>query len=171
MRIPERSGIEQRVISRRHFVQGVAVAAAAGFGLWRLPEMARGATSPALVLTGNSFDLTIKETPVNFTRRPAVATAVNGIVPGPILRWREGDTVRIAVTNHLREFGSIHWHGSVLFRIRAHLLLQRPGAIPRPGRGLLRYTRNQPLNRPATMRLLQRPRSEPRYRFGSFRPR
>jgi hypothetical protein len=40
---------------------------------------------------------------VNFTGRRSVTTAVNGSVPGPILRWREGDTVTLAVTNRLPE--------------------------------------------------------------------
>jgi len=48
---------------------------------------------------------------VNITGKPAIATAVNGLVPAPILRWREGDTVTLAVTNTLREASSIHWHG------------------------------------------------------------
>jgi CopA family copper-resistance protein len=40
-----------------------------------------------------------------------LATGVNGSVPAPILRWREGDTVTLAVTNRLPEPSSIHWHG------------------------------------------------------------
>jgi FtsP/CotA-like multicopper oxidase with cupredoxin domain len=39
-----------------------------------------------------------------------LATAVNGSVPGPTLRWREGDAVTLAVTNRLKEMTSIHWH-------------------------------------------------------------
>lgn len=104
----------KRAITRRRFVQGVAAgAAAAGLGLWRLPGLARAGigVAPAPILTGNTFDLTIEEVPVNFTGHPSVATAVNGLVPGPTLRWREGDTVTIWVTNHLKEFTSIHWHG------------------------------------------------------------
>ncbi len=62
-------------------------------------------------LTGKDFELTIDSLPVNFTGRRSVATAVNGSVPGPILRWREGDTVTIAVTNRLPMPASIHWHG------------------------------------------------------------
>ena len=33
------------------------------------------------------------------------------LFPDPILRWREGDTVTIAVTNRLKGQTSIHWHG------------------------------------------------------------
>jgi CopA family copper-resistance protein len=63
------------------------------------------------VLAGTHFDLTIDQLPVNFTGRDAIATAVNGSVPGPVLRWREGDTVTLAVTNRLPATSSIHWHG------------------------------------------------------------
>lgn len=69
-----------------------------------------GAQPPA-ILTGKHFDLTIDSIPVNYTGRRTMATAVNGSVPGPTLKWREGDTVTIAVTNRLKEASSIHWHG------------------------------------------------------------
>jgi CopA family copper-resistance protein len=48
---------------------------------------------------------------VNYTGRPAHATAVNGSVPAPTLRWHEADTVTISVTNRLKVPTSIHWHG------------------------------------------------------------
>jgi len=43
-----------------------------------------------------------------------MATAINGSIPAPTLRWREGDIVTIRVTNRLREATSIHWHGILL---------------------------------------------------------
>jgi FtsP/CotA-like multicopper oxidase with cupredoxin domain len=49
--------------------------------------------------------------PLTINSRLATATGVNGQVPAPILRWREGDTVTLAVTNRLSEPSSIHWHG------------------------------------------------------------
>jgi len=49
--------------------------------------------------------------PVNLTGRVTTATSINGQLPAPILRWREGDTVTLAVTNRLSEPTSIHWHG------------------------------------------------------------
>jgi CopA family copper-resistance protein len=112
MNMAERSQIKPRMITRRRFVQGVAAGAvAAGCALWRIPGMARAGSAVAPILAGRSFDLAIENVPVNFTGRPSFATAVNGLVPGPILRWREGDTVKISVTNHLPEYSSIHWHG------------------------------------------------------------
>ena len=62
-------------------------------------------------LTGTEFDLEIARLPVNFTGRASVATAVNGQVPAPLLRMRDGDTVTVRVTNRLSEHTSIHWHG------------------------------------------------------------
>ncbi|MGO9059245.1 MAG: copper resistance system multicopper oxidase [Candidatus Binataceae bacterium] len=99
-------------ISRRRFVQGVASGAAlAGIGLWRWPAAAIGSAFPTAVLKGDNFKLTVEDVPVNFTGYSSTATAVNGLVPGPLLRFREDDTVTIAVTNRLGETSSIHWHG------------------------------------------------------------
>ncbi|KWT91632.1 Multicopper oxidase [Variovorax sp. WDL1] len=41
----------------------------------------------------------------------ATPTVVNGLLPGPVLRFREGETATIRVTNQLEETSSIHWHG------------------------------------------------------------
>ena len=48
-------------------------------------------------LRGTAFDLAIGETLMNFTGSPKVALTINGSVPGPLLRWREGDTVTLRV--------------------------------------------------------------------------
>jgi CopA family copper-resistance protein len=57
------------------------------------------------------YSLTIAEQDVNYSGRPARAVTVNGGVPGPVLRFREGDRARIHVHNRLRVPTSIHWHG------------------------------------------------------------
>lgn len=75
---------------------------------------ARWGSLPAAVLTGTQFDLTIDELPVNFTGARRTAVAINGQVPGPTLRLREGDTVTIRVTNRLRETTALHWHGLIV---------------------------------------------------------
>lgn len=98
--------------SRRRFIAGLA----AGGMLLGLPPWIKtaqaGETTPlAEILTGTEFDLTIAETPVNFTGAPRTATTVNGSIPAPTLRWREGDTVTLRVTNRLAEETSLHWHG------------------------------------------------------------
>jgi CopA family copper-resistance protein len=68
----------------------------------------------AETLRGNKFDLNVAYQPVNFTGKDRMATAVNGSVPAPTLRWREGDRVTLSVTNNLAEDSSIHWHGLIL---------------------------------------------------------
>jgi CopA family copper-resistance protein len=72
------------------------------------------ATGTPQVLSGTEFDLTIADAPVNFTGMPRMATTINGSIPAPVLRWREGDTVTLRVTNRMREWTSVHWHGILL---------------------------------------------------------
>jgi len=89
----------------------VASAAVLGTLGGRLTTHARARRGSPPVLAGKDFRLSVDRLPVNFTGRDAVATAINGTVPAPTLRWREGDRLTIAVTNHLDETTSIHWHG------------------------------------------------------------
>jgi len=100
------------MVLRRRFVQGLAGGALL---LTSLRHVSLGAQdrNPS-VLTGPDFDLTIGETPVSYTGRARIATAVNAQVPAPLLRMRQGDLVRIRVTNRLRARTSIHWHGFIL---------------------------------------------------------
>ncbi|MGC8549665.1 MAG: copper resistance system multicopper oxidase [Acidobacteriaceae bacterium] len=100
-----------RSVTRRRFVQGVAAGAAVAAAGWSgLPAWGEAAVFEPKVLTGRHFELTIDYLPVNFTGRRAMAMAVNGSVPGPVLRWREGDDVTIAVTNRMKVPTSLHWH-------------------------------------------------------------
>ncbi len=103
-------------LPRRRFVQGLAAGSLlAGLGFGSSGLFAKpGARSGPDTLRGTRFDLDIGLQPVNFTGSPAVATAINGSVPSPVLRWREGDEVTLRVTNHLAEPSSIHWHGIIL---------------------------------------------------------
>jgi len=106
-------------LPRRRFIRGLAAGGILlGLSPWLSPARAQYAagtiTGSAKVLSGTEFDLTIAETPVNFTGSPRLATTINGSIPAPTLRWREGDTVTIRVTNRLAEETSIHWHGILL---------------------------------------------------------
>ncbi|MDQ3202650.1 MAG: copper resistance system multicopper oxidase [Pseudomonadota bacterium] len=101
--------------SRRTFVKGLAAAGIlGGLGLWRTPVWAINSPGEAHVLAGTDFDLFIGETPVNITGNPRTAMTINGGIPGPLLRWREGDTVTLRVRNKLNADTSIHWHGILL---------------------------------------------------------
>ncbi len=105
-------------VSRRQFVQGLAAGGAAlGFALHPRASWALGTTGYPGVLAGTDFDLSIAEMPVNFTGRTRPAATVNGSLPAPILRWREGTRVSLRVRNDLPPRSihgaqtSLHWHG------------------------------------------------------------
>ncbi|MFM9379648.1 copper resistance system multicopper oxidase [Pseudomonas sp. UV AK001] len=101
--------------SRRTFVKGLAAGGLlGGLGLWRTPVWALNSPGELNELTGTDFELFIDETPVNFTGQSRTAITINGGVPGPLLRWREGDTVTLRVRNRLKADTSIHWHGILL---------------------------------------------------------
>ncbi|EGH31653.1 copper resistance system multicopper oxidase [Pseudomonas syringae] len=101
--------------SRRTFVKGLAAAGVlGGLGLWRSPSWAASGSPALSVLSGTEFDLSIGEMPVNITGRRRTAMAINGGLPGPLLRWKEGDTVTLRVRNRLDAATSIHWHGIIL---------------------------------------------------------
>ena len=103
--------------SRRTFVKELAFGAVAvGLGTARVSTGYAQSNSrqPQGVLTGTEFDLRIGPIPINVTGSDRTALAVNGSVPAPLLRWREGDTVTLRVANTLPEDASIHWHGILL---------------------------------------------------------
>ncbi|WP_338352588.1 copper resistance system multicopper oxidase [Thalassolituus oleivorans] len=103
-------------INRRRFVQGLAVGGVlAATPAWLhagVTDLTSHGSAP--VLSGRVIDLVIAKTPVNFTGVQRMATTINGSIPAPTLRLREGDEVTIRVTNRLSEPTSIHWHGILL---------------------------------------------------------
>jgi CopA family copper-resistance protein len=104
--------------SRRRFVQGLAggalaVVSARHFG-WAAAADAAAAGDTGGILSGTDFNLEIGALPVNLTGQPGIATAVNGRLPAPLLRWREGDTIALRVSNRLSAPTSIHWHGMIV---------------------------------------------------------
>ncbi|PNU02314.1 copper resistance system multicopper oxidase [Novosphingobium guangzhouense] len=106
------------LLQRRRFLAlGGALAGSLGVGglfpAWArsgTPGLVHASTDPG-VLTGNSIALQIGESHFTTGGRSGHAVTVNGTLPAPLLRLREGETVRIAVTNRLKEQTSIHWHG------------------------------------------------------------
>jgi CopA family copper-resistance protein len=70
-----------------------------------------GVWAAAGTALGGEYELEIRERRVNITGRERTAVMINGAIPGPALRWREGEDVTLRVTNRLEEPTSIHWHG------------------------------------------------------------
>lgn len=88
--------------TRRRFVTG---AGAVGAGLLASPGFAQE------LAAGGLHELALAPMPVNFTGRRRTATAINGGIPGPLLRLRQGETANVRVRNQLGGLTSIHWHG------------------------------------------------------------
>jgi CopA family copper-resistance protein len=100
---------------RRRLLRGASLMGG-GLGLSTLlPGWARSATpglaSTLPTLTGPNIDLTVSHAQVNVDGRAGHAVTINGTVPGPLLRLKEGQKVRLSVKNDLAEDTSIHWHG------------------------------------------------------------
>ena len=82
-------------------------------------------------LAGEDIALAIGDARFSTGARSGHAVAVNGTVPGPLIRLREGQDVRLAVTNHLDEDSSIHWHGLLVpFRFDGVPGVSFPGIKP-----------------------------------------
>ncbi len=101
--------------SRRTFLKGLTFSGVAGsLGVWSFNARSSLSLPVAASLQGTQFDLTIGETAVNITGSERQAKTINGGLPGPVLRWKEGDTITLKVKNRLNEQTSIHWHGIIL---------------------------------------------------------
>lgn len=106
-------------IARRTLL-GAGMLGAAGASLSGLfPAWARTGTHGVAnkgitTITGNEVQLTVGRTAFNVDGRVGHAIAVNGTVPAPLIRLREGQDVRLVVNNTLDEDTSIHWHGLIV---------------------------------------------------------
>ncbi|WP_426050174.1 copper resistance system multicopper oxidase [Brevundimonas sp. SL161] len=114
--------------------------AAAGGGLLGLqglmPAWAQtgsaGLRSDLPSLVGPNIDLTVGHSPFSVGGRTGHAVTVNGLLPAPLLRLREGQNARLSVTNTLDEDTSIHWHGVLLpFQMDGVPGISFPGIGPR----------------------------------------
>lgn len=92
---------------------GTAAAVGMAFPAW-----ARSGTAGLMtgngVLSGEDIKLSVGLAMHRVGGRAGHALAINGTVPGPLIRLKEGQNVRLAVTNTLAEDTSIHWHGLLL---------------------------------------------------------
>jgi len=102
-------------INRRGFIRSATVAggtlvATAWLPAWAQP-VSSGIVSPLPLLQGNDIALRIAHQSMMIDGHPSHAIGINGTVPAPLIRLRQGQTVRLSVTNDLDEDSSIHWHG------------------------------------------------------------
>ena len=102
-------------VGRRQFLRAAAVGgASAGFAgvmpAWAQPTSA-GLVRPLPVVSGTDIALTIGKVAVRVDGKVSREIGINGTVPGPLVRLKQGQNVRLSVTNTLDEHSSIHWHG------------------------------------------------------------
>ncbi|UDF04067.1 copper resistance system multicopper oxidase [Asticcacaulis sp. AND118] len=105
-------------LDRRAFLRGAAVtggtaALAAWYPAWAQPVSA-GIVRPLPTVSGNDIHLKIAHQMMTIDGKQSHAIGVNGTIPAPLVRLREGQTVRLHVENTLDEDSSIHWHGLIL---------------------------------------------------------
>ncbi|MET0330220.1 MAG: copper resistance system multicopper oxidase, partial [Dyella sp.] len=133
-------------LPRRRFVQGLALGGAVaslGLGRGKTAWAQEATVAPRAELGGNHFELAIGEQTVNFTGHARVATTVNGQLPAPLLRWRQGETVTLRVRNRLPVTSSLHWHGIILPADMDGVPGLSFDGIPPGGEYLYRFTVNQ----------------------------
>ena len=91
-----------------------ALGAGAAFAALTMAPRAWAQASQAKSGGAKVFDLVLEHRTVDITGRQRPAMTVNGQLPAPALRFREGEEVIVNVANRLREDTSIHWHGLIL---------------------------------------------------------
>ena len=101
-------------LSRRRFVLGATAGLIAAVLPFPKLALASAVSNQLKTLSGKVFNLHLDYKRVNFTGQDSLATVVNASLPGPVLRWKEGESVTIRVTNNLADSSSIHWHGLIL---------------------------------------------------------
>lgn len=102
--------IDQR-IDRRMLLRGAAMAGGAIASAAWLPAWAQTISPGLPSLSGEDIALGIARRRLDIDGRAFQAIGINGTTPAPLLRLREGQDVRLHVTNALDEDSSIHWHG------------------------------------------------------------
>ncbi|MHA3841452.1 copper resistance system multicopper oxidase [Sphingomonas aestuarii] len=123
-------------LDRRNLLRGAAlgggsVALASWFPAWAQPVSA-GIVRPLPTVSGEDIRLKIAHQMMTIDGRESHAIGINGTVPAPLVRLREGQNVRLHVENALDEDSSIHWHGLILpFHMDGVPGISFPGIKPR----------------------------------------
>jgi CopA family copper-resistance protein len=123
-------------IGRRRFVSGAlgggtVAALAPWFPAWAAP-VSPGIVAPLPVVSGQDINLRIARQTMRVDGKVSRAIGVNGTVPAPLIRLKEGQTARLTVINDLDEDSSIHWHGLILpFQMDGVPGVSFPGIKPR----------------------------------------
>ena len=136
-------------LSRRHLIKSTAALAAASalpMPAWAKGQSLSHARKGLGEVSGEDIELAIGNHHFATGNRSGHAVAVNGTIPGPLVRLREGQQARLHVTNTLAEDSSIHWHGLLVpFQFDGVPGVSFPGI--RPGE---RFTYDFPIRQSGT---------------------
>ena len=102
--------VQRRDFLRAAALGGAATGLVAAFPAWAQP-LSAGLIRPLPTVGGTDIALSIGRVAVRVDGKVSRAVGVNGTVPAPLVRLKQGQTVRLSVTNTLDEDSSIHWHG------------------------------------------------------------
>ena len=123
--------IDRRALLRGSAALGGTAALASWFPAWAQPVSA-GIVRPLPTVSGDEIHLKIAAQMMTIDGRMSHAIGINGTVPAPLVRLREGQKVRLHVENALDEDSSIHWHGLILpFQMDGVPGVSFPGIKPR----------------------------------------
>ena len=104
---------------------------AAWFPAWAQP-VSTGIVASLPTVSGNDITLRIARQTMRIDGKVSRAIGINGTVPAPLVRLKEGQTARLTVVNDLDEDSSIHWHGLILpFQMDGVPGVSFPGIKPR----------------------------------------
>lgn len=110
MDLPE---LDRRTLLRGASLGGGALALAGSMPAWAQPVSA-GLATQIPTLSGEDIALRIAQGSLRINGKTARAVTMNGTVPGPLLRLKQGQKLRLTVINDLDEETSLHWHGLLL---------------------------------------------------------
>ncbi len=123
-------------LSRRTLITAAAagggsVALSSFFPAWAQP-ISSGIVAPLPTVSGNDITLRIARQTMRIDGKVSRAIGINGTVPGPLIRLKQGQIARLSVVNDLEVDSSIHWHGLLLpFQMDGVPGVSFPGIKPR----------------------------------------
>ena len=127
---------DKLALPRRQFLRAAALGGAGAGLAGAMPAWAQtlspGLARPLPTVSGTDIALTIGKVAVRVDGKVSRAVGVNGTVPAPLVRLKEGQKIRLRVTNTLDEDSSIHWHGLLVpFAMDGVPGISFPGILPR----------------------------------------
>lgn len=124
--------MQSLILNRRLLLKGAAIGGGALVLQPWLPAWAQPVSAGLSTLTGEDIHLRVGQDSIDIDGKAARAVNINGTVPAPLLRLRQGQKLRLTVENALNEESSIHWHGLLVpFQMDGVPGVSFPGIKPR----------------------------------------